>query len=118
MYSKPILNYSLFTLFARSTKNHAPSEDRTRDLQITLCITHVLIMRLTRCLLRYRGTYKCNSKKWITIFNKLFFTYFINIISHKSTILLRPPITSMLYYNHYYLIIIIIIYIRIYYNNN
>ena len=31
------------------SKNYAPGEDRTRDLQI---------MRLTRCLLRYQGQVK------------------------------------------------------------
>ena len=34
-------------------KQYAPGEDRTLDLQIALYV----IMRLTRCLLRYRGTY-------------------------------------------------------------
>ena len=33
-------------------KNRAPGEDRTHDLQIALVF---VIMRLTRCLLRYRG---------------------------------------------------------------
>ena len=40
------------TYFIR--KHYAPGEDRTLDLQIALYV----IMRLTRCLLRYRGTYK------------------------------------------------------------
>ena len=33
-------------------KKRAPGEDRTHDLQIALAF---VIMRLTRCLLRYRG---------------------------------------------------------------
>ena len=37
-------------------KTRAPGEDRTHDLQISLWSTW--IMRLTRCLLRYRG--RCN----------------------------------------------------------
>ena len=36
----------------KKNQNHAPGEDRTHDLQITLAF---VIMRLTRCLLRYRG---------------------------------------------------------------
>ena len=37
----------------RGKKAHAPGEDRTHDLQISLW--SYWIMRLTRCLLRYRG---------------------------------------------------------------
>ena len=40
-------------------KNCAPSEDRTHDLQIALIQR---IMRLTRYLLRYRGSYKTTSQ--------------------------------------------------------
>ena len=35
----------------------ALSEDRTHDLQITLIRLFLVIMRLTRYLLRYQGTY-------------------------------------------------------------
>ena len=45
-------------------QNSARSEDRTHDLQIALII---LIMRLTRYLLRYPGTYAPRSGKTIYI---------------------------------------------------
>ena len=43
-------------LFLHKQKAHAPGEDRTHDLQIALVF---VIMRLTRCLLRYRGRLIC-----------------------------------------------------------
>ena len=51
------------SLHCQVKNTRAPGEDRTHDLQISLWSTW--IMRLTRCLLRYRG--RCNAgefKNW------------------------------------------------------
>ena len=54
-------------LYYTPPKQRAPGEDRTHDLQISLWSTW--IMRLTRCLLRYRGRWKHRGFRncWISV---------------------------------------------------
>ena len=50
----PLETLLSFEFWRSVLKSRAPSEDRTHDLQIALI---TVIMRLTRYLLRYPGTY-------------------------------------------------------------
>ena len=53
----PWLKIKMVSSTRLANKRCALSEDRTHDLQITLIRLFLVIMRLTRYLLRYQGTY-------------------------------------------------------------